>query len=142
MSEFFREHWFVLGPFGAVLAYSFLAKIFSSSRKQVDPKQGEIKSEVSTPRTLRLARHIVAMAIVLLAQSPAMISANGFLVSWLGSLIFILLCSAVVSALYYLYFTLHAQAHIVTFVVSCAWLLTALYLFGQWSHIWSARVVS
>jgi ABC-type Na+ efflux pump permease subunit len=136
MDEFSLWRWIILYcliAFLCIIAVVIVAlrpKGLSKRRQSSGSAQDEGMRQ--SPNALRLTRHAVAVCLVLLAQSPAMIRANGFLLSWLAGSIFALGVATLLTGLYFLFFTAHAKRNFVKVFSVSAWFIVICLLLGQW----------
>jgi hypothetical protein len=94
----------------------------------------EPKHAVMSPRSMAFWRHIVGIAIVLLAQHPRLYG-NGivFFGLWSGTVAIALVGAGVVTGLLHLFFTARTKGKAWRIFVAIAWVFALLQLFGEWA---------
>jgi hypothetical protein len=92
------------------------------------------QDEAMSPHTIVFWRHLVGIAIVLVAQHPRLYEGGMmFLGLWLGTLIISLAGAGIATGLGYLFLTNRLRGKLWRVLIVFAWLIAGLQLFGEWA---------
>jgi len=97
-----------------------------------NPDTTALNAQPATPQWLRALRHFVAFGFFM-AASPFVFYGIDALVHWVGSILAVLLFSAVLSSLAKLFFTRGTGKDWIGNTIKLAWVIGALVLVGEWT---------
>lgn len=90
---------------------------------------------------IRYARHLVGIAMLMLA-SPEVVLYGGGVDGWVSLVVILVLIAFALAGLYALFFTKRAKRNWPSSLFRVAWTLTVLYLLGSWSPFFGAKTTT
>lgn len=87
---------------------------------------------------IRYARHLVGIAILMLA-SPEVVLFGGGVGGWASLVVILVLFAFALAGLYALFFTQRAKRNWPSSLFRVGWTLAVVYLLGSWSPFWGAK---